>query len=164
MVLNIFLKCYGFCFYVKTKQGDEMHIHVQFISASVKIFIFMWFLHHQKKYMYFDLFPPKLQPDHLVHCSVIPTPPQLSCPPVSFPAHLTPYQVGTQAFHSHKIFYICGSFHCLQLALWLNSYRKWKIIGNSKNKKPTEAFINTDNKYCNNSDMLMIIDITLALN
>lgn len=46
----------------------------------------------------------------------------------------------------------------------MNSYRKWKIIGTSKNKKAKEPFINADNKYCNNSDMLMNIDMKLALN
>lgn len=45
-----------------------------------------------QEYMYFDLFAPPLQPDHLVHCRAIPTPPQLSwlpcflpCPPHTLP-------------------------------------------------------------------------------
>lgn len=76
--------------------------------------------------MYFGLFPPQLH--QTIWSIAVLFPPLLNYPgsPVSFPAHLTPYQVGTPAFHPHKIFYNSESFHFLKFAL------QWIVIGSEK--------------------------------
>ena len=126
---------------------------VQFICASVKDFVFSWFLHHLKNMCTLPcLLHSHSRSDHLVHCSAIPTPLDYPGPSASFPSHLTPHRVGTPALCPQKILYICGCFYSLKISVLLHRSRKWKIIGISRGKEEKEY-----------SSPLIIIIVTVVI-